>query len=63
MLPPHNPTNADIYSPAPPRRTFPPMLTPPDKMDAILAGLTPREVPEFRRAIDLFEHAGVIAPA
>ena len=39
------------------------MLTPPDKMDAIQARLTPREVPEFRRAIDLFEHAGVISPA
>ena len=39
------------------------MPTPPDKIHLILDRLTPRAVPEFRRAIDLFEHAGVISPA
>ena len=39
------------------------MPTPPDKIHLILDRLTPRAVPEFRRAIDRFEHAGVISQA
>ena len=33
----------------------------PAQMDAILAHMTPKDVPEFPRVIDLFEYCGVFA--
>lgn len=37
------------------------MPAPRDNMDAIFAELTPEEVPEFLRGIDLFERCGVLS--
>ena len=60
-LPVNNRVTADRCSPASTRRTFPPMQTRTDRMDAILAELTPKEAPEFLRAVALFERCGVLS--